>query len=119
MTSSGSPHTHFRRTLATENRTLVRATAAEQPHVDLAAARDVCALIAEHSGRATSERRCVGLGRFAHEQAADLIAVAEAADALGLLRIDPTAGAGGTTAAAPVRSALTPVMCAPEARRPG
>lgn len=89
MTSQGSPQARFRRALATGNLLIVRAATAELPRIDLADALDVCALICRVETENYEKAALRWVGRFAHERAVDLVAVAEAADALGLLRVDP------------------------------
>lgn len=90
VTSSGSSYARFRRALATGNLAVVRAAAAELPQVDLGDALEVCVLMAD-AEPATYDRAALRwLARFCLERrAVTLTDVAEAADALDLLRCEP------------------------------
>jgi hypothetical protein len=67
VTSQGSAYARFRRALDTGNLTLVRAAAAELPHVDLADALRVCWLLREEPD-AYEKAVIRWLGRFCLEQ---------------------------------------------------
>jgi hypothetical protein len=66
VTSDGSAYARFRRALDTGNLTLVRAAAAELPHVDLADALQVCWLLREEPD-AYEKAVIRWLGRFCLE----------------------------------------------------
>jgi hypothetical protein len=67
VTSQGSAYARFRRALDTGNLTLVRAAAAELPHVDLADALRVCWLLREEPD-AYEKAVIRWLGRFCLER---------------------------------------------------
>jgi hypothetical protein len=93
MTSSGSAYARFRRALASGNLAMVRAAAAELPQVDLDDALAVCALIAGTEPARYDRAALRWLARYCLEhRGATLTDVAQAADALDLLRSEPTAG---------------------------
>ena len=86
MTSQGSPHTRLRRAITTGNPLLVRAAAAELPHVALEDALAICLVLLDSepeayepsavrwAGRFLVERRCRSL-RDAQAIAANLTAL--------------------------------------------
>jgi hypothetical protein len=93
VTSRGSPYARFRRALANGNLATVRAAAAELPQVDLDDALEVCALMAGTEPQRYDRAALRWLARFCLERSGvTLTDVAEAADALDLLRSEPAAG---------------------------
>jgi hypothetical protein len=91
MTSDGSAYTRFKRALEVGNLTLVRAAAAELPHVSIRDALRVCLLLRDDDDLALYERAAVRwTGRFALEaRGADLQAIQTAAAALDALPAAP------------------------------
>jgi hypothetical protein len=92
VTSSGSPYARFRRALATGNLAMVRAAAVELPQVALDDALEVCVLVADREPHLYERAALRWLARFIVERRdVTLTSVAEAADTLALLRLDPDA----------------------------
>jgi len=87
VTSDGSAYTRFKRALEVGNLTLVRAAAAELPHVSIHDALRVCLLLRDDDDPALYERAAVRwTGRFALEaHGVDLEAIQTAAAALNAL----------------------------------
>src|SRR3954453_6730412 len=92
MTSQGSAYARFRRALDTGNLALVRAAAAELPHVDLADALQVCWLLREEPG-AYEKAVIRWLGRFCLER--KRVTLAQVEPALAAFADPPLPGAPG------------------------
>jgi hypothetical protein len=67
VTSDGSPYPRFKRALATGNMNLIRAAAAELPHVGLRDALEICLLVRDEQGERFERAAVRWLGRFALE----------------------------------------------------
>jgi hypothetical protein len=89
MTSSGHPYARFKRVLATGNLALIRAAAAELPHVSLDDALVVCVAIRDAEPARFERAALRWLARFALERAATVAAVREAAAAFETMAAAP------------------------------
>ena len=68
MTSQGSPHSRLRRAIATGNPLLVRAAAAELPHVGLEDALGICLVLLDSEPEAYEPSAVRWAGRFLLER---------------------------------------------------
>jgi hypothetical protein len=89
LTSDGSSYTRFKRALATGNLNLIRAAAADLPHVGLSDALEVCLLLRDQDGRRFERAAVRWLGRFALE--AGNVTIEALERAAGALRTMPQA----------------------------
>ena len=90
VTSQGSKYAEFQRALATRDLLLIRGAAAELAQVPLEDALAVCEVMATREPELYQRAALRWLARYCQERRdATLTNVAEAADALALLRFDP------------------------------
>jgi hypothetical protein len=90
MTSQGSPYSRFRRALKTGNLAIIRAAAAELPHVDLGDALAVCLAIRDAEPQRFERAALRWLARFCVERPAATVAdVRVAASAFERMGRDP------------------------------
>jgi hypothetical protein len=67
VTSDGSAYSRFRRALATGNVTIIRAAAAELPHIGLRDALQICLILRDGDDGRVERAAVRWLGRFALE----------------------------------------------------
>lgn len=90
VTSSGSSYQRFRRALATQNLMLIRAAAAELPHVRLDDALEVCVLLRDREPERYERAAVRWIARFCVErQDVSVEDVTQASTAFALMRTDP------------------------------
>lgn len=85
MGDAGSAYQRFQRALGTGNLQLIRAAAAELPHVDLADALAVCMAIREADPQRFERAALRWLARYAVEQATTVADVRAASEAFGAM----------------------------------
>jgi hypothetical protein len=90
VSSDGSSYARFRRALGTGNMALIRAAAAELPHVDLGDALCVCMAICRAEPTRFERAAVRWLARFCVERPAATVAeVRAAADAFDVMGTEP------------------------------
>ncbi len=95
MTSQGSAYARFRRALATGNLTIIRAAAADLPHVRLDDALQVCVLLRDREPQRYEAAAVRWIGRFCVEKHdVTLDDVADARAAFSLMREEPERALG-------------------------
>jgi len=85
MGNAGSPYPRFQRALASGNLQLIRAAAAELPHVELGDALAVCLAIREAEPERFERAALRWLARYAVEQAGSVAEVKVAAEAFTVM----------------------------------
>jgi hypothetical protein len=92
VSDAGSPYSRFRRALSTKNLTLIRAAAAELPHIGLDDALQVCVLLRDREPERYERAAVRWIGRYCAERPdITLDDVDQARAAFALMRRDPVA----------------------------